>query len=90
MTHIADKPHLLASAIQDTHTSLKSNKYKVMENMPGYDEFYMLASTKIHEADLSNVNSDMSAAAIARNLTKMFNTRKTSRVVLDKFIEQVS
>jgi hypothetical protein len=90
MTHIADKPHLLSTAMHETHTSLKSNKYKVIENMPGYDEFYMLASTKIHETDLSNVNSDMSAAAIARNLTKMFNTRKTSRVVLDKFIAQVS
>jgi hypothetical protein len=90
MTHIADKPHLLSTAVHDTHTSLKSNKYKVMENMPGYDEFYILASTKIRETDLSNVNSDMSAAAIARNLTKMFNTRKTSRVVLDKFIVQVS
>ena len=90
MTHMLDKPYQLSSSIEDIHSSLKSDKYKVIANMPGYDEFYLLASTKIQESDLSNVTSDMSASAIARNLGKMFNTRKTSRVVLDKFIVQVS
>jgi hypothetical protein len=90
MTHMLDKPHLLSSSIQEIHSSLKNDKYKVIDNMPGYHEFYMLATTKIKETDLSTVTSDMSAATIARNLGKMFNTRKTSRVVLDKFVNQIS
>jgi hypothetical protein len=90
MSHMLDKPHQLASSIEEIHNGLRSNKYKIISNMPGYDEFYMLATTKIKETDLSDVTSDMSAASIARNLGKMFNTRKTSRVVLDKFIAQIS
>lgn len=90
MTHILDKPHQLSSSISDIHENLKKDKYKVIANMPGYNEFYLLASTKIQENDLSAITSDMSAAVLARNLGKMFNTRKTSRVVLDKFIAQVS
>ena len=90
MTHLESKPHQLATSISEVLTGLKSDKYKVIDNMPGYHDFYMLASTKIKETDLSNITSDMNAAAIARNLGKMFNTRKTSRVVLDKFIAQVS
>jgi hypothetical protein len=90
MTHLLNKPHQLASSIEEVHNSLRSDKYKVIANMPGYHEFYMLASTKIKETDLSAITSDMSAASIARNLGKMFNTRKTSRVVLDKFVNQIS
>lgn len=90
MTHMLNKPHQLASSIEEVHSSLRSDKYKVIDDMPGYHEFYMLASTKIKETDLSTVTSDMSAATIARNLGKMFNTRKTSRVVLDKFVNQIS
>lgn len=90
MTHMLDKPHQLASSIEEIYSSLRSDKYKVIDNMPGYHEFYMLATTKIKETDLSTVTSDMSAATIARSLGKMFNTRKTSRVVLDKFVNQIS
>lgn len=89
MTHLHNKPGFTAM-IGESQSQLRSNKYKVVENMPGYDEFYLLASTKIQEADLSSVTGDMSAAAISRNLAKMFNTRKVSRVVLDKFVAQVS
>lgn len=89
MNHLADKPGF-SSMVEEGQRELRSDKYKVVKNMPGYNEFYLLASTKIQETDLSAVNGDMSAAAISRNLAKMFNTRKVSRVVLDKFVEQVS
>lgn len=75
-----------ASKIQ---SNIKQHKYHVVE-MPSYDEFYLLATLKIKEHDLDDVSSDMSAAAIANRLSKMMNTKKLSRVVLDKFIEKVA
>ena len=79
----------LRSYVNDTHEKLKGDKYCVL-NMPGYDDFYLLTTTKIQEHDIDNVNSDMSATAIARNLSKMMNSRKVSRVVLERFISVVS
>ena len=70
-------------------SSIRSNKYHVLK-MSSYDEFYMLSALKIQEHDIEEVNGDMSAASISNRLTKMMNSRKMSRVVLDKFISQVS
>ena len=69
--------------------SIRSSKYYVAK-MPSYDEFYLLSALKIQEHDIDEVNSDMTAASISNKLTKMMNSRKMSRVVLDKFISQVS
>jgi hypothetical protein len=79
----------MTSEIDKSAIALRTNKYNVVENMPGYNDFYMLASTTIKEHELE-VTSEMSAAAISRSLTKAFNTRKVSRVVLNKFIEKIS
>ena len=70
-------------------SSIRSSKYYVAK-MPSYDEFYLLSALKIQEHDIDEVNGDMSAASISNKLTKMMNSRKMSRVVLDKFISQVS
>lgn len=70
-------------------SSLRKNKHYVL-NKKGYDEFYILSSMKIHETTIDDVKPDMSAAAISNKLSKMMNTRKMSRIVLDKFIEKVT
>jgi cysteinyl-tRNA synthetase len=71
--------------------SMRRNKYAVMNNIPGRDEFYFLPNNvKIDDTGLENVDNSMSAGAISRQLGKMFNTKRTSRVVLSKFIDQVS
>lgn len=79
----------LAQKVVSTQEKLKKEKYDIIE-MQGYNEFYLLTTTKIYESDLDDVNSNMSAAAISRNLSKMMNSRKVSRVVLDRFITNVS
>ena len=71
--------------------SLRKNKYAVLTTVPGRDEFYLLPNNiKIDDSNLNNIDSEMNAGAISRQLGKMFNTKRTSRVVLSKFIEQVS
>ena len=79
----------LRSCANETLEKLKGDKHCVI-NMPGYDDFYLLTTTKIQEHDIDNVNADMSATAIAKNLSKMMNSRKVSRVVLERFINVIS
>jgi hypothetical protein len=56
-----------------------------------YTEMFLIpsTSTKIIDADL-DVESTESASAIARKFSKNLNTRKHSRILLDRFIGHVS
>lgn len=57
----------------------------------GRDDLFVIpdTSTKIVDENLE-VDGKASASAIARKFSKMFNTKKHSRVLLDKFIGYVS
>jgi hypothetical protein len=70
---------------------IRKDKYYVLKDLPGRDELYLLpADVKIQDRELE-INADkMNAGQIARELTKVMNVRKTSRVVLSKFIGIVS
>jgi hypothetical protein len=75
----------------DIQTKLRRDKAVVLKNIPARDEMYIILSTnKIEDEDLNNVKSDMSASQISKQLTKMFTSRKASRVVLNSFIGVVA
>lgn len=72
-------------------TGLRKEKFVIMDDVPGRDEYYIIPSDqRIEEFHLDNVSTDMNAATISRQLTKAMNTRKHSRVVLNSFIGQVA
>ena len=72
-------------------SSLRKDKFCVLKTVPGRDEMYLLPSTsKIQDDTMGKINEDMSASAIARVLGTSMNARKTSRVVLNKFIGMVA
>ena len=72
-------------------SKLRKEKGVVLKEVPGRDETYLILSTnKIVDEDLDGVKSDMSAIQISKQLTKMFTSRKTSRVVLNSFIGVVA
>jgi hypothetical protein len=72
-------------------SSLRKDKFCVLKTVPGRDEMYLLSSTsKIQDDTIGKINEDMSASAIARVLGSSMNARKTSRVVLNKFIGMVA
>ena len=78
---------LLASIL----SSLRKDKFCILKNVPGRDEMYLLSSTsKIRDDTMGKINEDMSASSIARVLGNSMNARKTSRVVLNKFIGMVA
>jgi len=67
--------------------SLRKDKFCVLKTVPGRDEMYLLPSTsRIQDDTMGKINEDMSASSIARVLGNAMNARKTSRVVLNKFI----
>lgn len=85
------KPNRRFNEALDIQTKLRRDKAAVLKNVPARDEMYIILSTnKIEDEDLANVKSDMSASQISKQLTKMFTSRKTSRVVLNSFIGVVA
>ena len=72
-------------------SSMRKDKFCILKTVPGRDEMYLLPSTsKIQDDSLGRINEDMSAASIARVLGSSMNARKTSRIVLNKFIGMVA
>jgi predicted component of type VI protein secretion system len=57
----------------------------------GRDELFLIpqTATKIEEGDLT-VDSTAKAQSIARNFSKYLNTKKTSRILLNRFISLVA
>ena len=77
----------LYSASVDLQSKLRKDKCIVLKNVPGRSELYLLSSNvKIEDDDIDEVTDEMSAAQISKQLTKMFTSRKGSRVVLSSFI----
>ena len=48
------------------------------------------ATEIIDDNAMNGIDGDLSASMIARKFSKMFNTKKHSRVLLDKFIGYVA
>jgi hypothetical protein len=72
-------------------SSMRKNKFCILKNVPGRDEMYILSSnSKIEDTNISTINEDMSASYIARILGNSMNTRKTSRIVLNKFVGMIA
>lgn len=71
----------------ELQSKMRREKAVVLKDIPGRDEMYLLSSTaKIEDEDIDNVTQDMNAAQISKQLTRMFTSRKGSRVVLSSFI----
>lgn len=75
----------------ELQSKMRRDKAIVLKTVPGRDEMYLLsASNKIVDEDLEVVTQDMSAAQISKQLSRVFNSRKGSRVVLSSFIGVVA
>lgn len=88
-------PGLNTSAQMNTRykisESLRKDKYAVLNNIPGKDEMYIISSSdKIKEYSLNDISEDMNSTQVARQFTKAMTNRKNSRVVLNKFIQQIA
>lgn len=78
------------SLIEKIATGLRKDKFVILNNVPGRDEFYILnAKNRIEDKELE-VDTDMSSSQLSRALGKVFNTKKNSRVVLNRFIQMVA
>lgn len=73
------------------HEAMRKDKGAVLKNVVGRDQMYIIPSDmRITDDELDDVTQDMSASQISRQLGKMFNSRKSSRVVLNNFIGVVA
>lgn len=76
--------------IENWRKEFRANGFASVKNT-GRDDLFIIPqeSTKIEEGEL-NVNGDANAKAIARNFSKFLNVKKTSRVLLNRFIGYVA
>lgn len=68
----------------------RDNGFASIKNT-GRDDLFLIPqeATKIQEGELS-VNADANSKTIARNFTKFLNVKKTSRVLLNRFVGYVA
>ena len=78
------------SLIETWKKEFRSNGFASVKNT-GRDELFLIpqSSTKIQEGEL-DVNANANAKAIARNFGKFLNVKKTSRVLLNRFVGLVA
>jgi hypothetical protein len=78
------------TTIEGWRKEFKDNGFASLQNT-GRDEMFLIpqSATKIEEGELS-VNGDAKAAAIAKNFGKYLNIKKTSRVLLNRFVSIVA
>lgn len=95
----------LSSAIRSNIPNYNGDAYALIENMrkqfrdhdfasiknSGRDELFIIpkSSTKIVEGELE-ISSDSNARTIAKNFSKYLNVKKTSRVLLNRFVDYVA
>ena len=70
---------------------IKDKGFYIEKNLHGRDEFYLLTgdSLYIEESDLNGIDQDSSTRQIASTFKKAMNTDLTSRLVLNKFVDQI-
>jgi hypothetical protein len=79
-----------SNQIDSWRKEFRDNGFASIKNT-GRDDLFLIPqdSTKIQEGELS-VNADANAKVIAKNFTKFLNTKKTSRVLLNRFVGYVA
>jgi hypothetical protein len=78
------------TTIEGWRKEFKDNGFASLQNT-GRDEMFLVpqSATKIEEGELT-VDGDAKAAAIAKNFSKYLNVKKTSRVLLNRFVAIVA
>lgn len=79
-------------ALAQMRRDFKEHGFSSLKNT-GRDDLFVIPSSSTDIVDdtvLDSVNGDLSAAMIARKFGKMFNAKKHSRVLLDRFIGYVA
>jgi uncharacterized protein with von Willebrand factor type A (vWA) domain len=78
------------SLIETWKKEFRSNGFASVKNT-GRDELFLIpqSSTKIQEGEL-DVSANANAKSIARNFGKFLNVKKTSRVLLNRFVSLVA
>jgi hypothetical protein len=78
------------SVVEKWKKDFRNNGFTSVMNT-GRDELFLIpqSSTKIQEGEL-DVKADANAKAIAKNFSKFLNVKKTSRILLNRFVTLVA
>ena len=76
--------------IENWRKEFRANNFASIKNT-GRDELFIIpqSSTKIVEGDL-DIDADANAKSIAKNFGKYLNVKKTSRILLNRFVTLVA
>lgn len=69
---------------------LRRQRAAVLKNFGGRDELYIILGTNKIEQHKIHANDTMSSSQLSKELSKTMNTKKHSRVVLDRFLDLVA
>ena len=88
---IPSKPGLDRDSVIDTVIkSLRKDRYAIL-NCSGYDEYYLLRSDALDTASEEFTLQDNSTVkSIAKKYTKYASTKRTNRIILNRFIGMIA
>lgn len=71
---------------------MKKNGFFIEKNLAGRDVYYILNSNRLNvdDVELEDIEEDSTSSKIAQKFAKSVNSGKNSRIVLNKFIEQIA
>ena len=80
-----------SSMVERLKTEMRANGFASMKGT-GRDDLFIvpLTSTKIVDDNFDAIDTKQTAAQIARRFGKVLNTKKTSRILLSKFIDYIA
>ena len=78
------------AVIEEWRKQFRNNGFASLQNT-GRDELFLIpqTATKIEEGELE-VKADAKAASIAKSFSKYLNVKKTSRILLNRFVQLVA
>lgn len=90
--HYDGDRNLIVSKSEKIKESMKANGFSIEKNLAGRDKYYILNSRKlvVEDAELEDIEEGVSSRAIAREFSKSVESGKNSRIILNKFIEQIA
>ena len=79
------------SIVERLKTEIRANGFASLKGT-GRDDLFIvpLTSTKIVDDNFDNIDTKKTAAQIARQFGKVLNTKRTSRILLSKFIDYIA
>ena len=90
ISHISVKADISEGVVQDINSQLRKHGFAINNNILGYDKYIMLKSKSLEIDDSEfTIVDGATKSAIAKGFSQYTKQRRSSRILLDQFVQAV-